>query len=271
MPVVKLPDGTYQVGNMTFATAEQAFAHDNAQQAIETPSVPPVRPSSVPKARTGTQWSRMSTSSQLGAIAASVIFLAVVWGAVQAFTQSGERKQQLSKVAAPAPPAIAATPAPPPPPTPPPSKPLQITPVSAWRYDSSVDPMTGKKSSSAAIVSTNSLNFDFPYRGNNPGVLVVRQHPQYGLDVILSIEQGQILCNSYNCGITVRFDDGQPVKFGGTEPADHSSTSLFINQPKKFIAAASKAKTVLIQFNAYQNGSPVLEFWSPVPLEWPSK
>ena len=140
-----------------------------------------------------------------------------------------------------------------------------------WDYESSTDKMTGKKSSEAQVTSDNELSFGFPYTGRNRGFLVVRQHPQYGLDVIVAIEKGQMLCNSYDCRVSVKFDDGQPIRFGGSAPADHSSTSIFLEGAGKFIASAKKAKKILIQFNAYQNGSPILEFSTSQPLEWPRK
>jgi hypothetical protein len=149
---------------------------------------------------------------------------------------------------------------------------LSFTAANAqWTYEGNVDKMSGKKSSTASVTSDNQLSFDFPYKGKNSGFLTIRQHPQYGLDVIVSISKGQMLCHTYDCTISVKFDDGKPVKYSGTGPADHSSTSIFIENAPKFIAGAKKAKKILIQFNAYQNGAPILEFTTPQPLEWPRK
>lgn len=138
-----------------------------------------------------------------------------------------------------------------------------------WIYEDSTDKMTGKSSRHAAIASVNSLALGFPYAGQNKGLLLVRQHPKHGLAVIFRVEKGQILCSNYRgCDINVRFDDGQPVRFSGTESADHSSEMVFINNESRFIAAATKAKRILVQVNMYQNGAPVLEFQTAKPLEW---
>lgn len=139
----------------------------------------------------------------------------------------------------------------------------------AWEYDSSADKMTGKKTDTALVTSDNRLSFGFPYQGDNKGYLIVRQHPQYGLDVIISIDKGQMLCSTYDCTVSVKFDDGKPVTYGGTAPADHSSTKIFLNNASRFIAGAKNAKKILVQFNAYQNGAPVLEFSMPQSLQWP--
>lgn len=141
-----------------------------------------------------------------------------------------------------------------------------------WKYDATTDKMTGKSGRTASLTSENSLALDFPYRGTNHGHLTVRQHPKYGLDVVLQVQKGQILCSSYaGCPVEIKFDDAKPVRFSGTEPADHSSDTVFINNPEKFIAAAQKAKTILVQVNMYQAGAPVLEFKSSTPLEWTNK
>lgn len=140
-----------------------------------------------------------------------------------------------------------------------------------WNYEESTDKMTGKKSARAQTVSDNSLDFSFPYQGKNRGYITVRQHPQHGLDVLISIDKGQMLCSSYDCKVSIKFDDGPPVRFGGSEPADHSSETIFLQGANKFIASAKKAKKILVQFNAFQNGSPVLEFSTPQSLDWPRK
>lgn len=141
----------------------------------------------------------------------------------------------------------------------------------AWEYKSDSDKMTGKKSVEAQVTSDNQLSFGFPYTGQNYGFLTIRQHPQYGLDVLVSITKGQMLCSTYDCTVTVKFDDGKPVTYSGSGPADHSSTTIFLNNTSRFIAGAKKAKKILVQFNAFRNGSPVLEFTTPQPLEWPRK
>lgn len=148
--------------------------------------------------------------------------------------------------------------------TPPPPPPNEN-----WRFDTGQDQMTGKPVRQAYVTSVNSLALDFPYRGSNYGQLTVRQHPKHGLDVIVSVEKGQMLCRSYDgCVVQVRFDDAPPSEFSAAGPADHSTTSLFLQNPKRFIAGASKAKHVRVAFSMYQAGTQVLEFSTPAGLDW---
>jgi len=90
--------------------------------------------------------------------------------------------------------------------------------------------------------------------------LAIWQHPRHGLNVTLSIDRGQFLCSTYQCELLVRFDDEKAVRFSGTEPADNSTTTVFINSPARFVAGLRKAKKVFIQPTFYHEGNPVVEF-----------
>lgn len=138
-----------------------------------------------------------------------------------------------------------------------------------WRYEDSTDKMTGKKAGTAALVSDQSLSLPFPYAGENRGTLMVRNHPTYGLDVIVGVDKGQIICRTYDgCRLSVRFDDGKPQRFAAMPAADHSSEFVFIRDKKRFIAAAKKAKRIFVQLPMFQAGDQVLEFSTPVALVW---
>lgn len=138
-----------------------------------------------------------------------------------------------------------------------------------WSYQKDIDAMTSKSATYATLQSSNSLNLDFPYKGQNNGYLTVRQHPKYGLDVIFRVDKGQLLCSAYNgCVVTVRFDDKPAMRFSGTGPADHSSDTIFLSGAQSFIAEAKKAKKILVQSNIYHNGAPVLAFSALQPLIW---
>jgi hypothetical protein len=143
-----------------------------------------------------------------------------------------------------------------------------VASADAWRYSENTDAMTGKKRLDATIRSDNNLSFDFPYQGENSGFLSIQKDPKHGNLALLWINKGQMLCHYRDCNISVRFDDAQPVTYSGSAPADHSSTGIFLDNAQGFIARAKKAKKILVQFNAYQNGAPVLTFSSAEPLQW---
>ena len=129
-----------------------------------------------------------------------------------------------------------------------------------WTYDTSADAMSGKSSHSATIESVNTLQFKFPYQRAQHGSITLRNHPRYGKNVLLEIERGQFLCGVENCSISVRFDDGTAHQFTASEPADHSTTTLFVQPYDRFVAELKKSKKVYVSATFYQEGNPVLEF-----------
>ena len=129
-----------------------------------------------------------------------------------------------------------------------------------WQYTSTRDSMTDQTTYRAATKSLNAFNFKFPYRGEQHATLTLRTHPRYGKDIILTIERGQFLCSISGCNVLVRFDDSKPVRYSASEPSDHSTTTLFINDYSRFAGKMLKAKRLRIQAEFYQEGSRTFEF-----------
>jgi len=133
-------------------------------------------------------------------------------------------------------------------------------PKTPWQYTSNPDSMGKGTVYYAANVSTNTLDFKFPYTGEQHATLTLRKHPRQGNDVLFSIERGQFVCMIDRCSVLVRFDDGESVRFNAVEPSDHSTTALFLTPFDKFYSRMQKAKRVRIQADFYQEGSRTLDF-----------
>jgi len=130
-----------------------------------------------------------------------------------------------------------------------------------WHYVSSEDKMSGGTVYVASVQSSNTVNFDSPYRGAQHAALDLRIDPQLGKDLMLSIERGQFMCRSYQaCTVMVRFDEEKPVKYSAIGPSDNSTKLLFIRNYDQFLNKMKKAKIVRIAPEVYHNGSPVFEF-----------
>lgn len=130
-----------------------------------------------------------------------------------------------------------------------------------WSYSENDDPMSKGKTYYASILSSNTVQFDFPYSGTQHGTLTLRTDPKYGKDVIFSIEKGQILCSSYDgCTVRVRFDDEDAASYSAAGAADNSTEAIFIQNYGRFVEKMIKAKRVRISMNVYQEGSPVFDF-----------
>jgi hypothetical protein len=130
-----------------------------------------------------------------------------------------------------------------------------------WTYNATTDPMTSRTSRTATIASENSVEFDFPYQGEQHARLIVRNDPSYGRDVMLQIERGQILCPSYqDCSVRVRFDEGAAERWTAAGADDGSSTVIFFRSHSRFVQRMRAAKVVRVQIPVYQEGQPTFEF-----------
>lgn len=118
----------------------------------------------------------------------------------------------------------------------------------------------GREQFLAAVASTNTLSFIFRYQGSQHGTLTIRKAAQWGTNVMVSVEHGQFVCGIRGFAVNVRFDGGPIQPFGGTEPADHSTTTLFLDDEASFISQLDKAKLVRAEATFYNQGLLVLEF-----------
>jgi uncharacterized protein len=131
--------------------------------------------------------------------------------------------------------------------------------ASSWDYSQQEDPMTGNKNYYASKQSTNTVNFSFPYNGEQHGTLMLR-HKNGVPEVMLSIVKGQFLCGIDGCAVMVRFDEDEPVTLSAGESSSHESTVLFIHSAPDFITRLLTAKRVRIAATVYQEGTPYFEF-----------
>lgn len=130
-----------------------------------------------------------------------------------------------------------------------------------WNLSTSTDDATGKPFKTASITSTNTVNFSFPYSGEQRARFTTRSHPRYGHDAFLTIEQGQLLCSSYsNTSVLIRFDDGPATAYKCNGAADNSSDVVFIEGISQIEAQMQTAKTMYVTVNVYQEGQPTFAF-----------
>lgn len=133
-------------------------------------------------------------------------------------------------------------------------------PTAAWITDERTDSMSGRITKFASLSSSNSHSFGWPYEGQTRARMLLRTEGK-SRDVIVSIDQGQIICHSFtNCRVEVRFDDAPPEKYRGSESADNDSTVVFLSPASKFMAKAAKAKKIKIALVIYQEGVRIFEF-----------
>ncbi len=79
------------------------------------------------------------------------------------------------------------------------------TTAHAWTYAD----LSGGQIHTASVTSSTVIELGFPYQGPQRAELVLRKHPRESQAAMLLIERGQL----QDKGMTVRFDDSQPVRF----------------------------------------------------------
>ncbi|MFV0538852.1 MAG: hypothetical protein ACK5M3_16030 [Dysgonomonas sp.] len=130
--------------------------------------------------------------------------------------------------------------------------------ASKWLYSEDINTMDDSQTYFASLKAEEMLYFDFPYSGGTTVSILVRNKSKKN-EVMLQISQGQFL-SSYNNNIKVRFGDATAETYSYNEPSDHSSTTIFINNPKKFITNLKKSEKVIIQCGFYQEGNKTIKF-----------
>lgn len=130
-----------------------------------------------------------------------------------------------------------------------------------WHYYKEDDPMGGTDYT-AQLSSRNTVSFDFPYQGEQRGILTLNTHPRYGKRVALSLENGQFLCSNYDgCRVQVRFDEGKAATYSATGAADYSTETIFLDGYDRFLSHLLRSSTLRVSANVYHEGSPVFEFY----------
>lgn len=132
---------------------------------------------------------------------------------------------------------------------------------SPWRITVDADEMTGKKMTFIVTKSLNSHDLHPPYGSDVSATLMVRKHPRYGTDVIVSIGSGQLLCASHDrCAISVRFDEDKLQTYSGGGPTSLDRKILFIEDHQRFIKRLKKSSSVKIELPLYIDGVKIYTF-----------
>lgn len=129
-----------------------------------------------------------------------------------------------------------------------------------WNMRTANDGMSGKDYPIATVQSLNTVNFDFPYQGEQRATLRVRRHPRYGLDVLFSIEKGQFHCRVRDCPLVLRFDAGGIQHNDAGRPEDYSSDLVFLENPSQILAQLKRSRSLKIQATFYNEGNRLFEF-----------
>lgn len=131
---------------------------------------------------------------------------------------------------------------------------------SNWYYSEDADKMTNEKRYFASCVSTNEIEFEFPYNGGSSFTLTVRQMGQ-GNEIVLQVSKGQFMTSfSSSENIRAKFDEEQPLTFSYNSASDGSMDVIFLENSSKFLSNLRKAKKLMIEAPFFNAGRQHIEF-----------
>jgi len=143
-----------------------------------------------------------------------------------------------------------------------------VEPQSKWSYSEDKDQMRGDVTKYATVTSDNEVDLDFPY-GSVNGAITVRKRAKDGLNIMFSVDKGQILCHNFgdDSYISAKFDEGAVKRYRCTGTSDGSSETAFITNESAFLTNLKKAKQTVIEAEFFQKGNQQFSFQT-AGLKW---
>ena len=139
--------------------------------------------------------------------------------------------------------------------------------VGKWEYSESTDEMRGDAAKYATLASNNEVDLDFPY-GETNGNLMIRRNAEFGLNVMFSVDKGQVLCHSFGDSyLSVKFDDGPIQRFRCADSSDGSTETAFIENEAKMLSGLKKARKTIVEAEFFQQGRQQFTF-DTANLKW---
>lgn len=126
--------------------------------------------------------------------------------------------------------------------------------ASKWSYSERKDELRNANTYTARLRSENSQDFGFPYGNDNYLTMTVRKHPQWGRDVYFTIDNGQMMCDIYDCRYSISFD-GNVEALTLVPPEDRDSTTLFAKYGPAIIRKLKASDKVIVELQFYREGN----------------
>lgn len=131
---------------------------------------------------------------------------------------------------------------------------------SNWQYSEDVDKMTNEKSYFARCVSTNEIDFEFPYNGGSSFTLILRNKGKYN-EIILQVSKGQFMTSIMSSDYCrVKFDDEETINYTYNSAEDGSADFIFFDHSKNFLTKLRSAKKLMIEAPFFDSGRQIINF-----------
>ncbi len=147
---------------------------------------------------------------------------------------------------------------------------VETKPVSAWQYNESKDEMRDSVDYTALLESSNKIELDFPYNGGTTLGLLLRESSNFGQDIMIVVEKGNLGACIAGCSANFKFDDGEIVEYNLSGGSDSMGNVLFIQNQKDVKAISDKLKSskiVFVEVSFFDQGLKQFKF-DVSGLEW---
>jgi len=133
-------------------------------------------------------------------------------------------------------------------------------PKSDWEYSTEEDKMSGEKMFFAATVSTNEIEFEFPYGGGSTFTLAVRNMKKEN-EVLMTVSKGQFLTSLMSEQyVRMKFDDEKPINVNYSMSDNGSLDIIFFKSTSKILAKLKTAKKIMIEAPFFDAGRQIVYF-----------
>lgn len=130
-----------------------------------------------------------------------------------------------------------------------------------WIYADDIDNMTSKKRYFAYNMSSDTIDFLFPYEGGSTFKLAIRNIDNEN-QLLMICSKGQFM-PSYGTGeiVRVKFDNENPLNVYYTVPTDGSTNIIFLDEiNNQLISKLKTSKKIIIEATFYNEGNKQISF-----------
>jgi hypothetical protein len=142
--------------------------------------------------------------------------------------------------------------------------------ASRWEYRRERDEMGRGMEKTATLDSTSTLDFGFPYSGEQHLRLLLLDRPKDGKNIAIQIAHGQFHCEYPTCSIAIRFDGGKVQNFKAEQGVGYKSGDVLFFMKydyDRFLTLLRSSKKMQMEVSFFREGTRVVEF-DTTGLQW---
>lgn len=148
-------------------------------------------------------------------------------------------------------------------------------PVDSWEREHRRDDFDGSRITVWCLESSNVVNMDFPYRGEQRLQLCIRQRGFDDVELYMGLPRGQILCGLRGCDVSVLHGavDASLGSLTLTEvpfvrASGGMSSVIFADEPRELIRLIQDSGRIRVRLEFYRQGAFTFDFQTHMDEQW---